>query len=235
MPAAPAGNPHYAALCPREDLRRFWFVARPNSSSYFCAHGCFALMATGKGIIQEVCRLACDSTKAKCPIDVLYVKRLQQKGKAHIRNSQRPAAAAARQCPMPTHWNLESASEWCHLPWKAYRHQHHACVWVCSERPRKRSRPAVYRHDTEDSRVGHCRPGAAIEPADELGGAAGYATGEPLAPACPRTGPGQPGGACSHLPRLLCCYGVSPHITTAIDCCHQSSCDDNNQGADEGD
>jgi 3-hydroxyisobutyrate dehydrogenase len=30
---------------------------------------------------------------------------------------------------------LQSVSERCHLPRKAYRHQHHACVWVCRERP----------------------------------------------------------------------------------------------------
>jgi hypothetical protein len=36
---------------------------------------------TGKSNIQEVYRLACDSTKAGCPIGGLYyVKHLQQKG-----------------------------------------------------------------------------------------------------------------------------------------------------------
>jgi hypothetical protein len=51
-------------------------------TEYFYVHGCFALMIIGKSNIQEVCRLACDSTKANYPIDVLYVKHLQQKGKA---------------------------------------------------------------------------------------------------------------------------------------------------------
>jgi hypothetical protein len=55
------------------------------------------------------------------------VKHLQQKGEAYICNFQRQPMAF-------THW-LQSVSEWCHLPRKAYRHQHHAGVWVCRERP----------------------------------------------------------------------------------------------------
>jgi hypothetical protein len=50
-------------------------------------------MITGKSNIEEVYRLACDSTKAKCPMGVLYVKHLQQTGKAHIYNF------SGSQCP----------------------------------------------------------------------------------------------------------------------------------------
>ena len=123
-------------------------------TEYFYVHGCFALMAIGKSNIEEVCRLACDSTKSKCPIDVLYVKHLQQKGKAYICNFQRQ--------PMFTHCNQFLSDATC--PGKridtsttpVFGYAEKGRVRPSIERASKRNRPAV------QGQPG--RPGAAREP-----------------------------------------------------------------------
>jgi hypothetical protein len=50
----------------------------------FFVHGCFALLIIGQKNIKAVRDLICNETSAKCPIDVLYHKYLQEAGKAYI-------------------------------------------------------------------------------------------------------------------------------------------------------
>jgi hypothetical protein len=114
-------------------------------TEYFYVHGCFALMVIGKSNIEEVCRLARlrqhqSEVSNWCSLREAFAAE-SRKG-PHL---QFPAAANVH--------TLQSVSERCHLPRKAYRHQHRACVWVCRERPGA----AKHRKGEKEEQAGRAR------------------------------------------------------------------------------